>query len=293
MKLYDLFIAARPRQWIKNGFVFAAAIFSGRFREPAVVLESLLAFGAISLVASGIYIWNDILDREQDRRHPKKRLRPLAAGRLSVGDCVAGIAACWLGAAVLLAFLGQPGADLVVLVYIVLNLLYVYWFKHKVVLDVLILALGFVLRVLLGGEATGIVVSQWLVLCTFLLAMFLGFSKRRHELILLEEGAHNHRRNLSEYEPYFLDQMIAVTTASTLLSYCLYTILTPSFNNAGMEYTIPFVAYGIFRYLYLIHRREQGGDPAEVVLGDRGLLINLLLWIAMVVWLALSSGGAG
>ena len=288
MKLYYLAVGARPRQWIKNTFVFAAAIFSGRFREPDVLVASVLAFFAISAIASGIYLVNDILDREQDRLHPVKRNRPLAAGRISAADCIAGAVVLWILAAILLALLGQPGAVAVAVVYFILNLLYVFWFKQKVVLDVLFIALGFVLRVILGGEATGIEISQWLILCTFLLALFLGFSKRRHELVLLDSEASNHRQNLSEYDPYLLDQMIAVTTASTLLSYCLYTILGAPARFERMEYTIPFVAYGIFRYLYLVHRRDQGGDPAEVVLRDRGLLVNLVLWTGLVLWLSLS-----
>ncbi len=287
MKLLDLVTAARPKQWVKNLFVFAAPVFSVRFVEPEILLRSLLAFLALSCAASGVYLINDIVDREADRQHPAKRKRPLAAGRLTVGQCALEAVVLWGVAAVLLFLLGTPAAILVVVAYVVLNLAYSLYFKHKVVIDVLLLALGFVLRVLLGGVANRIEVSPWLMLCTFLLAMFLGFSKRRHELLVLEDNAHMHRRILSEYEPYFLDQMIAVTTASTFLSYCLYTILTPTFSY--MEATIPFVAYGILRYLYLVHRRAQGGDPTEVVLSDRGLILNLLLWVVLVFALALMS----
>ncbi|MBE7557788.1 decaprenyl-phosphate phosphoribosyltransferase [bacterium] len=283
-KLLDLLIAARPRQWVKNLFVFAAPVFAVRFVEPEVMLRSLLAFFALSCASSGVYLVNDVVDRDADRQHPDKRKRPLAAGRLSVTDCALLALGFWIVAAALLLLLRTPAAIVVVIAYIALNLAYSLYFKHKVVIDVLLLALGFVLRVLLGGVANHIEVSPWLILCTFLLAMFLGFSKRRHELLVLENNAHMHRRILSEYEPYFLDQMIAVTTASTFLSYCLYTILTPTFQY--MEATIPFVAYGILRYLYLVHRREKGGDPTEVVLSDRGLLLNLLLWIVLVFALA-------
>lgn len=287
MKILELFIAARPKQWIKNLFVFAAPLFAVRFDDPEILLRSGLAFVVLCLTASGVYLINDIVDRDNDRQHPVKRLRPLASGRLSILDCALGAALLWTAAAALLLVLGSAASALVVLAYLALNLSYSLYFKHKVVVDVLLLALGFVLRVLLGGLATGIEVSPWLTLCTFLLAMFLGFSKRRHELLMLESDAPMHRSILREYEPYFLDQMIAVTTASTFLSYCLYTIQTPNFEH--MEYTIPFVAYGILRYLFLIHRRDKGGDPTEVVLSDRGLILDLLLWVALVIGLALRS----
>jgi 4-hydroxybenzoate polyprenyltransferase len=285
VKILHLFAAARIKQWIKNLFVFGAPMFAGRLtlQDGQVIWQSCTAFLAFCFLSSGVYMLNDIVDRRQDRLHPVKRNRPLASGKLNVADMVWGIVLFWGASALLLTQLNSVCVYLA-LAYLLINLGYSFYFKCKVVVDVLLIALGFVLRVEMGGAATGIEISSWLLLCTFLLSTFLGFCKRRHELLVLDEEAETHRKILREYDPYFLDQMIAVSTASTFISYCLYTIES-QFDH--MEITIPLVAYGIFRYLYLVHKKDKGGDTAEVIFSDRGMIADLLIWAAVVFVLVL------
>jgi 4-hydroxybenzoate polyprenyltransferase len=233
-------------------------------------------------VSSAVYLYNDVNDREQDRLHPDKRHRPIASGELSTTAAVAAVvillAAAVAGAAII-------GWDLAFILfgYWLINFLYSTWLKHHVILDVFSVALGFVLRVLAGGIAIEVEISHWLVLCTTLLALFLGFGKRRYEIRLLADGAVAHRQVLQEYDSHFLDMMIAVVTAATLMSYILYAVSDETlrrFQTRALILTVPFVLYGIFRYLYLIYHKEQGGDPAQVLLGDLPMMINLSLWAA-------------
>lgn len=277
----------RPAQWVKNLLVFAALIFAKRLFDPPSFGRAVLAFASFCLLASAAYVLNDLQDVEKDRRHPGKRSRPIAAGRITpttATGVTAGLAAAGLGLA---AALGWPFLE-VALAYTVLQLLYSFALKNVVIVDVMAIAAGFVLRAAAGGVAISVDVSPWLIICTFLLALFLGFSKRRHEVVLLEEGAAAHRETLREYSPYYLDQMIAVVTASTVLAYAIYTVspeVREKLHTDSLYLTIPFVLYGIFRYLYLVHQREGGGNPTREFLTDRPLWVNVVLWIGTAIWL--------
>jgi 4-hydroxybenzoate polyprenyltransferase len=232
-------------------------------------------------------VLNDIRDVENDRRHPTKRFRPLASGRISIG--AAALLAAALAVAGLLLALAIGGGFLeIALAYLVLQALYSFLLKDVVILDAMAIASGFVLRAVGGGVAIAVEVSPWLVICTFLLALFLAFAKRRHELVLLEAGAESHRASLRDYSPYFLDQMISVVTASTVVAYAIYTVspeIREKLHTNALYLTIPFVLYGIFRYLYLVHRREGGGNPTRELLTDRPLWVDVVLWITTAVWL--------
>jgi 4-hydroxybenzoate polyprenyltransferase len=274
----------RPEQWVKNVIVFAPLVFAQRALDLRDISRALAAFALFCLASGAVYLFNDLVDRAQDREHPVKRGRPVAAGHLS--PAAAGIAAVTAaaGSLALAAPLALPLAA-VLGAYLAVNLAYGRWLKNLVILDVMAIAAGFVLRVVAGGVAIHVAISAWLLLCTSLLALFLGFGKRRHELLLLERVAPAHRPILSEYSPYFLDQMISVVTASTLVCYALYTMDPAVHQKLGttrLPLTIPFVLYGIFRYLYLVHQKEAGGDPSQIVLADRPFLVNILLWTATV-----------
>jgi 4-hydroxybenzoate polyprenyltransferase len=275
----------RPRQWTKNLLVFAGLIFSGGLHEPGLVARSALAFFLFCLLSGAIYLINDVMDAERDRVHPQKRHRPVASGRLPRGVALVGGIALLIGAAVASFLLGVP-FGVVATLYAVLLSAYSAGLKHVVIVDALIIAAGFVLRALAGVVVLGIEPSYWLLLCTILLALFLTFGKRRHEILALEDGATDHRPILSEYTPQLLDQMIAVVTASTLMAYALYTMAPETQARLGtsrLPATIPFVLYGIFRYLYLLYRRELGGNPSEHFLTDRALLVDVALWSATVI----------
>jgi len=280
------FIASlRPRQWTKNLLVFAGLIFSRGLHEPALVARSAAAFVLFCLLSGAIYLINDVMDAERDRAHPQKRHRPVASGRLPPGVALVGGIGLLIGAAAASFLLGVP-FGVVATTYAVLLSAYSAGLKHVVIVDTLIIAAGFVLRALAGVVALGIEPSYWLLLCTILLALFLTFGKRRHEILALEAGATDHRPILSEYTPQLLDQMIAVVTASTVMAYALYTMAPDTQARLGttrLPITIPFVLYGIFRYLYLLYRRELGGNPSELFLTDRALLLDVALWSAAVI----------
>lgn len=270
----------RPRQWTKNLFVFAGIVFARRLGDPAAVVESVAAFCLFCLLSSSVYIINDIADAEQDRSHPTKKGRPIASGRLSVSGGVTS-AIVMAGMSLGLSFTLTRAFALIAVTYVALNLLYSFGLKRVVILDVLCIAVFFVLRAAAGAAAISVVISHWLLMCTILLALFIALSKRRHELVLLENNAAEHRAILTEYSPYLLDQMIAVVTASTLMAYCLYTVDARTVKEIGTDrllYTIPCVIFGIFRYLYLIHQKGEGGNPDRIIISDRPFFINLLLW---------------
>lgn len=280
--LYYLALSMRPAQWVKNLFVLTPLIFSQHLFEPAVALRALAGFGLFCLASSLVYLLNDLADLDKDRRHPVKRHRPLASGALSPTVAAAAVVALMPP-----LFLGAYGLSpkflLIVGLYGANNVLYSFWLKEKVIIDVMSISLGFILRVMAGSEAISAPISSWLLLCTALLALFLGFGKRRHELLLLEGEATNHRRVLTHYGTYYLDQMISVVTACTVLSYALYTMSEETvgkFGTSKLIFTTPFVLYGIFRYLYLIHKRDAGGDPTETILRDGAMMLNVLLWAA-------------
>ena len=271
----------RLQQWIKNLFLFAPLIFSGHLIRREDLHVTLLGYFIFSILSSGVYLFNDICDLEQDKLHPQKSQRPLPSGRLP-------ISAAWVSSIVLSA-VGLTSAyvlsyDFFItgFAYVVLNLLYSLKMKEIVIVDVMTIAAGFLLRVIAGAVLIDVPTSEWLIICTVLLSLFLGFSKRRHELTFLEHQANTHRSVLEYYSPYFLDQMIGIVTASTVMSYTLYTISEETVQKFGTNhliYTLPFVLYGIFRYLYLVHKREEGGNPTKLVLTDAPLVINILLWI--------------
>ena len=269
----------RPRQWTKNLVVYAGVIFSGNLLRPHLAARATAGVVAFIFASAAVYVFNDLRDRGLDREHPRKRERPLASGAVEPWQAGLLMAAALAGALGLALRLGSPFA-LTLTLYVLLNLAYTLDLNRRVILDVFSLAGGFVLRAAAGAVLVGVPVSPWLWLTTALLALFLGFSKRRHELLLLEEGAVNHRPVLGEYSTMLLDQLIAVVTASTLVAYALYsfTVHSPHFML-----TIPFVAYGLFRYLYLVYRRDLGGSPESILLSDPPTILNLLLWAAAVV----------
>jgi 4-hydroxybenzoate polyprenyltransferase len=280
--LRDLFQLLRPMQWSKNTVLFAALIFAKHLFVLSDLVTVTLSFLAFCALASGAYVMNDLRDCERDREHPLKSLRPLPSGRVRRGTAVA-LSIVLVFTGMLSAIALRPGFGVLAAVYFVLQVAYTFWLKEAVILDVMSIAAGFVIRAVAGGVIIAVPVSPWLIICTFLLALFLGFSKRRHELILLEARATNHRASLKEYSPYFLDQMIAVVTASTVVAYAIYTVSPEVREKLGTDklyLTIPFVLFGIFRYLYLVHQREEGGNPTQLLLTDQPLLIDVLLWIA-------------
>jgi 4-hydroxybenzoate polyprenyltransferase len=288
-----LLVSLRPHQWTKNLFVIAALGFSKHLFDPDAVLRAGLAFVVFCALSGAVYLANDLADLDQDRLHPEKRLRPLASGALP--PPVARLSAALLGAAGLAGALALGwGFSAAALTYVVLNLAYSLWLKHVVILDVLAISLGFVLRAVAGARAIDVRFSDWLLVCTILLALFLSLAKRRHELVSLNETASGHRRILAEYSPYLLDQMIAVVTASCLTAYAFYTMAPETvekYQTDRLALTIPFVLYGIFRYLYLVHRREQGGSPTDLLLADRPLLVAVALWAVAVVVIVYTAPG--
>lgn len=270
----------RPKQWTKNLILFAGLIFAHHLFNPGLFIKTAIAFFLFCLLSSAIYIINDIKDVEQDRAHPLKSQRPIAAGQLSLftAAVAAGVLA---GVALLGAFLLSVKFGFTALLYFGLLFAYSFSLKHIVILDVLTIAIGFVLRAIAGAVVINVEFSSWLLLCTILLALFLGLSKRRHELVLLGNNAQSHRKILEEYSPHLLDQMIGVVTASTLMAYALYTMASETIEKFGTSYmilTIPFVIYGIFRYLYLVHQKEMGGNPTTILITDKPILINVVLW---------------
>lgn len=273
-------MALRPKQWTKNLLLFAGLLFTLDQRHtPRDFQQATFGFLLFCGLSSTVYLVNDIVDRDADRLHPKKRRRPIASGELSVPAAAAGAGVLGLLCLLLCFVLGRAfGA--IALTYFVLTALYTFRFKHVVIVDVLVLAAGFVLRAMAGAVLINVVISPWLILCTLMLALFLGLSKRRAELLAVEQGGGGTtRRILTEYSAALLDQMIVIVTSGCLMSYALYTIESPAAGrHKYLMLTIPFVIYGIFRYLYLMHRKQGGESPDAVLLEDRPLQINVLLW---------------
>jgi 4-hydroxybenzoate polyprenyltransferase len=278
----------RPRQWTKNLIIFVAIIFAGRAFVPADAFRAAAGFVIFCFLSSSVYILNDVVDAEHDRRHPDKKNRPIAAGRISRGAAAAWFvvfaAASLSGSFYALGW--KFGACAVI--YFVINVLYSFGVKKVVIVDCITIALGFVIRAIAGIYAIvaePVHVSEWLLICTFFLALFLAFSKRRGEITELSNGATAHRPALAAYSPKLLDEMIAVTTASSVMSYSLYTIWPGTVERLGtknMIYTIPFVVYGIYRYLYLIHKKGEGAKPTAILLTDRPIQVDLVLYVATV-----------
>lgn len=277
----------RPQQWLKNGFVFVGLLFGHAWGDPVKLQAALWAFAAFCLLSSGVYVMNDFFDREQDRRHPVKRNRPLAAGSVALPAALALLVACIAGGFALV-LLGASQAPWLFFAYVALNVAYTLGLKHVVVLDVFLIAAGFMLRILAGTLGLSIAPSQWLLLCGLMLTLFLGFAKRRAELNALAGEGAGHRRVLEHYSTSLLDQMMTVAMAGTIVSYSLYTVSPETValhGTTALIYTVPFVLYGMFRYLFLLHRRGGGGDPAQQLLSDPHLLASLAGWLALVIFL--------
>jgi 4-hydroxybenzoate polyprenyltransferase len=292
----NLFKAMRPKQWTKNLLVFAALLFAKRVGDPHALIWVLATFGLFCILSGTVYLINDVIDIEQDRNHPRKCKRPIASGALPVKVALAA-AAILAPLSIVGCFLIAKNLGWTALAYLALTLLYAFKLKHLVILDALAVSGGFVLRAVAGAEAISVVISPWLLLCTLLLALFLSFTKRRQELVLLEDDAAATRQILEEYTPHLLDQMIAVVTSCTVMSYCLYTISDRTVQEVGsrdMILTIPIVIYGIFRYLYLVYRHGQGDAPDQVLLNDGPLLLTVALYVAAVALVFyLGMGGLG
>jgi 4-hydroxybenzoate polyprenyltransferase len=275
-----LLTSLRPRQWVKNLFVFAGVIFSQQMLTP-LLWTAVVAFAIFCGLSGAMYLFNDVADAARDRLHPTKRLRPIASGQLSRGIASV-VGALLLAGSLAAAFRINVPFGLVALAYGGLLTAYSAWFKHLVILDVLTVAAGFVLRAVAGAVAVDVEISGWLLICTILLALFLALGKRRHEYRSLARDASSHRPILAEYSEDFLDQMISVVTASTVTAYALYTMspeTVAKFHTRLLPLTLPFVLYGIFRYLYLLYRRDLGGSPSDLVVHDRALLLDALLWM--------------
>ena len=274
--------------------VFAALALSKHLFEPRPASRALLAFLIFCGLSGAVYLVNDIADVEKDRLHPRKKLRPIASGALGLPAArgiatvlgLSALGACWV--------LGLP-FTLVAFAYLALNLLYSFALKNVVILDVLSVSLGFVMRAVAGGLAVRVPISDWLLVCTILLALFLALAKRRHEIVSLSDQAAQHRSILAEYSPYLLDQMISVVTASCVTAYAFYTLAPETrekYQTGALAWTIPFVIYGVFRYLYLVHRKEQGGSPTEILVADRPILLTVALWALAILTIVYSTPGA-
>ncbi|PKM82478.1 MAG: decaprenyl-phosphate phosphoribosyltransferase [Firmicutes bacterium HGW-Firmicutes-14] len=283
--LYLLITTMRPKQWTKNLIIFAGVIFAQKIFQDAYLLKTFYGFILFCLLSGSVYIINDIIDIDKDRAHPVKRNRPLASGQLGVLPAAVFVTFTGLGS-LAGAFLVNRYFGAVALAYFLLTFLYSLKLKNIVIIDVLTIAFGFIFRAMAGVVIISVDISPWLLVCTFLLALFLALTKRRHELVLLDENARAHRKILEEYEPEMLDQMISVVTSSTVMAYSLYTFTAG--HSIYLMATIPFVVYGIFRYQYLVHRKDVGGSPETALLKDTPMLVNVLLWVitsALILYL--------
>jgi 4-hydroxybenzoate polyprenyltransferase len=277
--LMALIKSMRPRQWTKNGFVLAAIIFDRQLEHPTALIRSVAGVILFCLLSGSVYLINDILDIEADRQHPTKRNRPIASGKLPIQVAITAAVVLLLITFPIAYYLSSEFA-LVALLYFLTNLAYSKWLKHVPLLDVLILASCFVMRVWAGVSLIHVErFSPWLYVVTTLLALYLGFGKRRAELALLEENASTHRRVLEGYTIPFLDQLITIVSGTTIVAYSFYTFSAPNVPaNHTMMLTIPFVLYGIFRYLYLVQVKCMGGAPEDLLLKDRPLQLSIALW---------------
>lgn len=284
----------RVRQWTKNLVLFAGVIFAHEFSHVDELTRAILGFLSFCLLASAVYVLNDLIDIQSDRIHPKKKNRPIASGRISIPAAWA-ILLVILAGGVFLALLLGPRFTQVAAGYLALNLLYTLLLKRIVMVDVLAISIGFVLRAVAGVAVlrNPVDLSPWLLLCTFFLALFLAVCKRRAERVLLQDQAEHHRKTLTEYPPELVDQLIPVVTAATVISYSIYTVSPGTQDRVGgadLVYTVPFVLYGVFRYLYLVFKRMQGGSPSDTLLTDIPTLVNIALWLAAVLWILYGRG---
>lgn len=283
----DLLRLMRPRQWVKSGFVLIGVLFAHAWHDARTVRSVLLAVAAFSIVASGVYVFNDLRDRAQDAAHPRKRTRALAAGRVSARAAIV-LLIVLLFAGFALGYLASPVVLYILLAYVVINLGYSMGLKHVVLLDVFLIAGGFMLRLLAGTLGVRIAPSQWLILCGLMLSLFLGFAKRRAELYAASGGAEGGRKVLENYQPVLLDKLIVVTASGAIITYSLYTTsekTVQTHHTEALIYTVPFVMYGVFRYIYLLHNQRAGTDPAQEIFRDPHILVSIAGWLALTVWL--------
>jgi len=282
----NIFISMRPKQWTKNLIIFAGLIFSQNLGHPLLLAKTIIAVVLFCAISGAVYIINDILDAKSDQLHPVKKQRPIASGALSRSAALASaLILGFVGSA--LSFLINLPFGMVALSYLLLMLGYSLWLKRLVIIDVFVIAAGFVMRAAAGAEAVSVPISDWLLICVILLSLFLALAKRRQEMKTMENEAVVHRQTLSDYSDKLLDQMIAVVTAAVVVSYSLYTMwpeTVEKFGTSNLKFTIPIVLYGIFRYIYLIYRKNQGEQPETVLLTDRWLLSSLVAYV-LAVWL--------
>ncbi|MBN1593866.1 MAG: decaprenyl-phosphate phosphoribosyltransferase [Candidatus Coatesbacteria bacterium] len=284
-KIILLLHSMRPKQWTKNVLLFGGIVFSRHLFDAEPFLRALIGFAVFCVLSGFVYVLNDITDIEKDKMHPKKRLRPIAAGKLAPSFAMPAISVLAL-IALAAAYHISPAFAFVSALYLVIQVFYSYKLKHIVMLDIMTISAGFVIRALAGAVVVDVEFSNWLIACTIFLSLFLAIAKRRHELVSLGEDAISHRIILKEYTPQLLDQMISIVTASTILAYTLYTMSPETAQKFGTKYlyiTVPFVLYGLLRYLYLVYRKEMGGSPAQILLDDAPLIIDIFLWIACIL----------
>lgn len=274
-------VLSRVHHWVKNGIIFGPLLFSHHFFHKPYFLKTTLSFLAFSLVASGVYVLNDIVDSGNDRCHPEKMRRPLASGVISTRRAGYYAAGLFLAGGAASSAIGTT-VSLLIATYVLLNLMYTFYLKDIVIIDVLCISAGFVIRVFVGAHAIDVKVSPWIILCTMLLSLFLAFSKRREEIVLYENTPPDSRPVLMHYNASFLDQMIAVVTSATVISYAIYTVSPETIRRVGTEnliYTVPFVMYGIFRYLYLVYKKDSGENPTRILFTDIPLILTIVLWV--------------
>ena len=274
--IINLLKLMRPKQWIKNFFVFGALIFSYSFLNLNKTIAALIAFILFCLISSTVYIMNDILDVEKDRVHPKKRFRPIASGAISIKQASIALVVL-LAISMISSFMINKGLFFILVLYFINNIFYSFKIKNIVILDVISIAVGFILRVIAGGVAIDVSLSGWILLCTFFISLFLGFEKRRNEIIKLEGKANEHRKILDDYSDELLKQFSDITLTCTVISYAMYTFV--AYENAYMMITNIFVVYGLFRYKYLSMKKGEGGSPTETVLTDKSIIIDVILWV--------------
>jgi 4-hydroxybenzoate polyprenyltransferase len=276
--LKEIIKSMRPKQWYKNLVIFIGIVFSINLLNLYLWIDAISAFAIFCILSGSIYILNDILDLEKDKNHPKKKERPLASGRLKVSNALF-CAILFICIALFGAYLLNTEFFIISLVFFILILFYSLFLKEIIIVDIMVISTGFVLRAMAGALAIGVFVSPWLIICAFLLALFLALGKRRHELVLLKENASNHRKILGGYSKEMLDQMINITTSSLIMSYSLYTFFS---GKIYIMITIPFAFYGLFRYIFLVHGKNMGGEP-EMLFKDKGMAISIILWVIVVV----------
>ena len=285
LQLFGLLCTMRLKQWTKNGFVLVGLIFDGKLLEPSLALAAGITLVGFCLISSGVYILNDLVDIESDRNHPRKRLRPLPSGQLNPSLAKAALVV-FAAVGIMVTGLIDPYVALTLVAYLILNTAYSFYLKKLVIIDVMMIAVFFVLRIVAGTVAVNVsAFSPWLYICVSLLALFIGFGKRRHEIILLKEGASGHRSSLKQYNLPFLDQILGIVTASGLISYTFYSFEaeTALAGPSRMMLTVPLIVFVVFRYLYLIHVEQRGGAPEDLLFADRPLLAGVVLWFISVV----------